>query len=133
MSNGLRFTKESLLTRLSWDQIDSEYLRQLVGLAKIEDLAGAGLAERPAQLGDVTSALMPEDVRGAAQLTARESMTLSGLSLVELVLAAYGEGCSFEPRQKDGAALKPGDAIGILSGPGPILLQAERVLLNFLQ
>ncbi|MGB0459639.1 MAG: carboxylating nicotinate-nucleotide diphosphorylase [Opitutales bacterium] len=133
MSNGLRFTKENLLMRLSWDRIDSDYLRQLVGLAKIEDLAGAGLAERPAQLGDITSALMPEGASGAAQLTARESMTLCGLGLVELVLAAYGEGGSFEPRQQDGAALKPGDVIGVLSGPGPILLQAERVVLNFLQ
>jgi nicotinate-nucleotide pyrophosphorylase (carboxylating) len=56
MSDKPRFTKEALLKRLSWDQLDPDYLRQLIGLAKIEDLAGAGLAERPTQLGDVTTA-----------------------------------------------------------------------------
>ena len=35
------------------------YLDQLIRLAKVEDLAGAGLATRPACLGDVTTALMP--------------------------------------------------------------------------
>lgn len=133
MSNGPRFTKESLLARLSWEQLDPDYLRQLIGLAKIEDLAGAGLAERPEQLGDATTALMPEGASGAAQLTAREKMTVCGLGLVELVLASYGEACSFEPAEKDGATLHRGDVIGILRGPATTLLQAERVLLNFLQ
>lgn len=133
MSKGPRFTKESLLAQLSWDQIDPDYLRQLVGLAKIEDLAGAGMVTRPSQLGDVTTALMPEGVCGSAQLTAREPMRLCGLGLIEPVLNAYGEGCSFEPNKEDGAALCAGDAIGILHGPATALLQAERVLLNFLQ
>ncbi|NCG08355.1 MAG: carboxylating nicotinate-nucleotide diphosphorylase [Verrucomicrobia bacterium] len=133
MSDGPRFTKESLLARLSWEQLDSDYLRQLVGLAKIEDLAGAGLAERPEQLGDVTTALMPEGASGEAQLTARERMTICGLGLVGLVLASYGEDCSFEAKVQDGGSLSPGTPIGTLRGPAATLLQAERVLLNFLQ
>jgi nicotinate-nucleotide pyrophosphorylase (carboxylating) len=133
MSDGPRFTKESLLTRLCWEQLDPDYLRQLVGLAKIEDLAGAGLAERPEQLGDATTALMAVGVSGAAQLTARENMTLCGLGLVELVLASYGEDCSFEAKVQDGGSLAPGTPIGILRGPAATLLQAERILLNFLQ
>jgi nicotinate-nucleotide pyrophosphorylase (carboxylating) len=72
-------------------------------------------------------------VSGAAQLTARENMTLCGLGLVELVLASYGEDCSFEAKVQDGGSLAPGTPIGILRGPAATLLQAERILLNFLQ
>ena len=39
--------KTALKTRLQWNELDPDYLRQLVGLAKIEDLAGAGLAGDP--------------------------------------------------------------------------------------
>lgn len=133
MSDNPRFTKESLLMRLNWDAIDPDYLRQLVGLAKIEDLAGAGLAHRPEQLGDSTTLLMPEGASGEAQLTARQSMTVCGLGLVELVLASYSEQSSFEAMVQDGDSLVAGAPIGILRGPASALLQAERVLLNFLQ
>lgn len=133
MSHNARYSKETFQTRLSWHDLDTEYLRQLVGLAKIEDLAGAGLTDRPQRLGDVTTALMPEGAEGRAQLTAREPLTVCGLGLVQAVLDGYGENCTFEPKTEDGQALNKGDVIGILSGPSGPLLQAERVLLNFLQ
>ncbi len=133
MSQNVRYSKKTFLTRLDWSDLDPEYLRQLIGLAKIEDLAGAGLTARPERLGDVTTALMPEGATGHAQLTAREPLTLCGIGLVEAVLHSYGEGCTFDPKTEDGQALCKGDVIGILSGPSGPLLQAERVLLNFLQ
>ncbi|MEN8661793.1 MAG: carboxylating nicotinate-nucleotide diphosphorylase [Lentimonas sp.] len=133
MSHNARYTKKTFLTRLSWSDLDPEYLRQLVGLAKIEDLAGAGLATRPERLGDVTTALMPEGAMGHAQLTAREPLTICGLGLVQATLNGYGDSCRFEPKVEDSQALVKGDAIGVLSGPSGPLLQAERVLLNFLQ
>jgi len=133
MSHQSRYSAATFKTRLSWQDIDSDYLRQLIGLAKIEDLAGAGLANRPRRLGDVTTALMPEGATGQAQLTAREPLTICGLGLIQAVLDSYGEGCSFDTQVKDGQALEQGDVIGILSGPSGPLLQAERVILNFLQ
>lgn len=133
MSHNARYSKETFQTRLTWADLDPDYLRQLVGLAKIEDLAGAGLAARPERLGDVTTALMPENATGHAQLTAREPLTICGLGLVQAVLASYGENCAFDPKVIDGDTLQTGDVIGILSGSSSALLQAERVLLNFLQ
>lgn len=133
MSHNARYSKETFMTRLTWQDLDSDYLRQLVGLAKIEDLAGAGLAHRPERLGDVTTALMPEGATGRAQLTAREPLVLCGLGLVQTVLDSYGQDCQFEAQAEDGQLLDQGDVIGILSGPSAPLLQAERVLLNFLQ
>lgn len=133
MPTTARFSQESLLFKLCWEDLDAEYLRQLIGLAKIEDLAGAGLAKRPARLGDVTTALMPEDAIGEAQLIAREPMVVCGLGMVQAVLNAYGEGCSFTATTQDQSVLRVGDLLGTIHGPSRTLLQAERILLNFLQ
>lgn len=133
MSDQARYSKHTFQNRLTWQDLDPDYLRQLVGLAKIEDLAGAGLAVRPSRLGDVTTALMPEGATGQAQLTAREPLTLCGLGLVQVTLDSYGKDCRFEAQVEDGQALAKGDIIGILSGNSAALLQAERVILNFLQ
>ena len=133
MGHEARYSKDTFKTRLKWQDLDSDYLRQLVGLAKIEDLAGAGLANRPERLGDVTTALMPEGAKGKAQLTTREPLTICGLGLVQTILDSYGQDCLFEAKAKDGQSLDQGDTIGILSGSSTVLLQAERVILNFLQ
>jgi nicotinate-nucleotide pyrophosphorylase (carboxylating) len=133
MSDQARYSKQTFQTRLAWPDLDTDYLRQLVGLAKIEDLAGAGLANRPTRLGDMTTALMPEGARGEAQLTAREPLTICGLGLVQVVLDSYGADGQFEPKVRDGDSLRTGAVIGIVSGDASALLQAERVILNFLQ
>ncbi len=133
MSQEARYSKDTFQTRLKWQELDPDYLRQLVGLAKIEDLAGAGLANRPERLGDMTTALMPEGAKGKAQLTAREPLTICGLGLVQTVLDSYGQDCQFEAKVEDGQSVDQGEVIGILSGASTVLLQAERVILNFLQ
>ena len=133
MGQEARYSKNTFQTRLKWQDLDPDYLRQLVGLAKIEDLAGAGLANRPERLGDVTTALMPEGAKGKAQLTAREPLTICGLGLVQTTLNSYDQDCLFEARAEDGQSLDHGETIGILSGSSTVLLQAERVILNFLQ
>ena len=133
MSHEARYLKDTFQTRLQWQDLDPDYLRQLVTLAKIEDLAGAGLANRPERLGDVTTALMPEGAKGKAQLTAREPLTICGLGLVQTVLDSYGQDCQFEATAEDGQSLDQGEVVGILTGASTVLLQAERVILNFLQ
>jgi nicotinate-nucleotide pyrophosphorylase (carboxylating) len=132
MTTPRRYTRVDLSTRLHWDDLDADYLRQLIGLAKIEDLAGAGLAKRPERLGDVTTALMPEGARGQARLVARGPLVICGLGLVGLTLEAYGD-CQFEAVCQDGDLLQSGDVIGMIQGDAAAMLQAERVLLNFLQ
>ncbi|NBB79694.1 MAG: carboxylating nicotinate-nucleotide diphosphorylase [Verrucomicrobia bacterium] len=133
MSHNARYSAETFKTRLTWEDLDPDYLRQLIGLAKIEDLAGAGLAHRPERLGDVTTALMPEGATGQAKLVAREPLVICGLDLVQMVLDSYGSECHFDSSVEDGQLLDTGDVLGSLSGPSAPLLQAERVLLNFLQ
>ncbi|MEC9228478.1 MAG: carboxylating nicotinate-nucleotide diphosphorylase, partial [Verrucomicrobiota bacterium] len=55
------------------------------------------------------------------------------LGLVPIILESYGADCSFEPQVADGDLLKKDEVIGNLCGSATILLQAERVILNFLQ
>ena len=133
MGHEARYSKDTFQTRLDWLDLDPDYLRQLVGLAKIEDLAGAGLTNRPERLGDVTTALMPEGAKGKAQLAAREPLTICGLGLVQTTLDSYGQDCLFEATAEDGQSLDQGETIGTLIGSSTVLLQAERVILNFLQ
>ena len=128
-----RYSQSDLKKQLRWNDIDTDYLRQIIGLAKIEDLAGAGLAERPSQLGDVTTALMPESTNGTAHLIAREPLIVCGLELVPLILEAYGGTVHFEAGLKDGSPVNKGESLGKFNGLAVSLLQAERVILNFLQ
>jgi nicotinate-nucleotide pyrophosphorylase (carboxylating) len=128
-----RFSKQQLAARLKWQDMDADYLRQLVGLGKIEDLAGAGLAARPELFGDVTSMLMPEGGKGSAALVARVGGIVCGLPLIAMVLAAYGEGFEVECAVEDGMPMEPGLKLATIAGPAIGLLQAERVMLNFLQ
>jgi len=133
MMSNRRYTRDDLSTRLRWEDLDPDYLRQLIGLGKIEDLAGAGLVTRPTRLGDVTTALMPAGARGHARLVAREPLVVCGLGLVAMTLNAYSTDCEMQAACRDGDLLQPGDVLGTLQGDAGTMLQAERVLLNFLQ
>src|SRR5688500_9195606 len=108
-----------------------EQLRDLIQLAKAEDLAG----------DDVTSRLMiPEDAVGVGTLMQKEVGVACGLPIVEMVCRAYDERLRVE--------MIPGFHMEIIEGRfsdarhtpllrlrGPLrsLLSAERVVLNFLQ
>jgi nicotinate-nucleotide pyrophosphorylase (carboxylating) len=125
---------DSLIKRLSWDDLDLGYLRRLVEIARDEDLAGLGLRNRPARTGDHSTASLGTARRqGSANLVAREPLTVCGLPLLSLILSVYGGGASVQLRAKDGHALPAGGVLATVSGDARTLLAAERVLLNFLQ
>jgi nicotinate-nucleotide pyrophosphorylase (carboxylating) len=133
MSDNRRYNPTDLRKQLRWSDLDTDYLRQIIGLAKIEDLAGAGLVNRPTQLGDITTALMPEGANGIARVVVREPLIICGLELIKLILEAYDSTVDFATDFKDGDPVAAGTPVGAFSGPAIPLLQAERVILNFLQ
>jgi nicotinate-nucleotide pyrophosphorylase (carboxylating) len=125
---------DSLLKRLSWDDLDLVPLRKLIELARDEDLAGVGLRVKPVVVGDRSSAALATPPRqGSADLVAREPLVACGLPLISLILAAYGGNCSVQLRARDGRALVKGEVLATLSGDPRVLLAAERVILNFVQ
>lgn len=118
--------------RLRWEDLNPNALRVTVERARSEDLTGFGLRTIPAYQGDVTSRLLPLHGRGKALLKAREKMVVSGLPLVAIVLDVYGGG-EFKPKVRDGEWVDAGQTLGSLEGPLTTILEAERILLNFVQ
>lgn len=120
--------------RSRWEDLDPAYLSGLIELARQEDLEGAGLKTRPSRQEDLTTvATVDQSLRGCARLCARREIVVCGTSLIPLILEVYGGDCIFEPACADGDVLAAGGCLGVLSGPVVPMLQAERVILNFLQ
>ena len=125
---------DTMLQRLTWEDLDRSYLRRLVEIARDEDLAGLGLRSRPKVTGDRSTASLGSAARaGRADLVARQDMVACGLGLLTLILTAYGGRASVQLRARDGSTLRAGTVVATLSGDPRTLLAAERVLLNFLQ
>ena len=129
-----------LLHQLRWDELDPAHLRNLVKIARDEDLAGLGRATPPATPGDPTTTLTPGVHKAArARLVARRDCIVCGLPLLPLILEAYLENDTRNGRTggafhlKDGDHAAKGETIAELEGTASVLLSAERVLLNFLQ
>lgn len=130
-----RFSKDALSPRLEWAAIDPNYLDHLIAQAQAEDLAALGLKTAPDRAHDVSSALFADRFEGGecAAIVAREDCVLCGIELVPPILQTYDSQLSFHRTAKDGDLLKKGSLIGRIEGPPAPLLQAERILLNFLQ
>ena len=122
-----------LISRLRWDELDRAWLLRFVEFARDEDLAGLGLAQRPARPGDPSAALLVGAERARARVVARRPMVLAGLGLLEIVFAAYGGRCRATLLVADGQHVPAGTAVAEVEGPAAELLSAERILLNFLQ
>ena len=123
-----------LARRLTWDELDPAYLRQLITLAREEDLAGAGLAAVVTP-GDVTTTALVANESARADFVARRPMTVCGIPLLPLVFEVFGPGCTVTPAtsMKDGLEVQPGAVLATVAGPAAVLLKAERTALNFLQ
>jgi len=125
---------DTLIKRLSWDDLDVAHLRRFIELARDEDLAGLGLRQKPARTGDQSTAALAAAPRTArAVLTARQPLVACGLPLIPLILAAYGKRATGQPVARDGRLVPAGAPLATLDGDPRILLAAERVILNFLQ
>ena len=125
---------DSLIKRLTWDELDLAYMRRLVEIARDEDLAGLGLHKPPRVSGDrSTGSIATAPRKGSADLVAREPLVACGLPLLPLILKAYGGKATALLQAKDGASLNRSDVLATLTGDPRVLLAAERIVLNFLQ
>ncbi len=127
-----------LVRRLSWSDIDENYIENLVRIARAEDIEGAGLAVRPTLAADITTAAITPKTEIKARLMARRDMVMCGIHLIPIILKLYesfadGEKCVFTPKVSDGDRITKGGEIGEVVGSARVILQAERIMLNFLQ
>jgi nicotinate-nucleotide pyrophosphorylase (carboxylating) len=104
---------------------ETETCRRLATLALDEDLGA---------VGDLTSeVLIPEERIGVAVLVARQQGVLAGLQAAELTFALVDPTLLFEAVRPDGALVKAGDRLAVVSGRARSLLRGERTALNFVQ
>jgi nicotinate-nucleotide pyrophosphorylase (carboxylating) len=108
------------------------FLPQLPALL-IEEAIRAALLEDLGRAGDITSnATIPPDANAVATLSTRENGVLCGIEFARTAFRLIDPNLSFDSRLEDGAALKKGDIIAVVSGPARALLSGERVALNFM-
>lgn len=87
-------------------------------------------------LGDgdhTTLATIPVDAQGRARLLAKEEGILCGVEVARQVFFAVDPELRMEVRKNDGEAIAPGDVVFEVTGSRASILQAERLVLNFMQ
>lgn len=84
--------------------------------------------------GDVTTlATIQPGVQASAELVAKEDFILSGIDVAQRVFHLLAPETAFEKLIEDGQSVKRGDVLAWIKGDAAVLLQGERVALNFLQ
>lgn len=127
-----------MVHRISWNEIDEEYIRKIVEIARSEDIDGFGLKSHPSQKRDLTTDTLTPSTLGSAMLVARNEMVLCGLNLIKIILDAYSKAdnekeCTVNLIAHDGDKVQKGAEIAEISGDACTIIRAERILLNFIQ
>jgi len=104
-------------------QRERENLWRILELARSEDLGS----------GDVTSAILPVDLRATGRFIARQPMVFCGGALLEPIAIKYDGGIRTRPVVAEGTVVQVGEVLAQWDGPARGILSAERVALNFLQ
>lgn len=76
---------------------------------------------------------IPETATGKARLLIKEEGILAGVEVARTVFNRFDKGLAVEVFINDGAHVKPGDVVFIVSGKVQSLLQTERLVLNIMQ
>ena len=102
----------------------SKYIKQLIDLAIAEDIGD----------GDHTSlSCISNDEQGQVQLLVKEKGILAGVELTKEIIKKVDPNLTMEIFLNDGTEIKPGDIAFKIYGRVISILQAERLLLNFMQ
>lgn len=99
-------------------------MRNIVKIALREDVGS----------GDITTcSTVDRSAVARGVVVAKEAGLIAGLSVAKEVFKQVDKKVKFIPKVKDGAQVKKGKVIAIVSGPARGILTGERVALNFLQ
>lgn len=99
----------------------------------IEEIIEKALSEDIGS-GDHTSlSTIPSSARGKARLIVKEDGVLSGMEIAAVVFRKVDPEIVFSPILTDGDIIKKGDIAFTAEGHSASILQAERLVLNFMQ
>lgn len=101
-----------------------DYINELIEIAIKEDIGD----------GDHTSlSCIPKGAKGKAQLLVKENCIIAGVDLAKVIFRKIDSSLVFSKFINDGDAVKIGDIIFTIEGLSRSILQAERLVLNFMQ
>ena len=98
----------------------------------VRDAVARALAEDLTPLGDLTSALLPDDAACVADFVPRADGVLAGTACATEAFAQLDGAVGVAWAARDGDAVRAGDVVGTVSGPMASVLTGERTALNFL-
>jgi nicotinate-nucleotide pyrophosphorylase (carboxylating) len=102
----------------------NKFIEKLIDLAIAEDIGD----------GDHSSlSCIPQNERGEVRLLVKEEGVLAGMEVTKEILKRIDSSLKMETFLEDGTKIKPGDIAFKISGKVISILQAERLLLNFMQ
>ena len=97
---------------------------KLIDLAFAEDIGD----------GDHTTlCCIPEDAMGKSHLLIKEAGVLAGVEIAKKIFHRFDKDLKIEEFIHDGAEVKPGDIVFVVTGKVRSLLQTERLMLNVMQ
>jgi len=99
-------------------------INKLIDLAITEDIGDGDHS---------TLSCVPKDTMGKAKLLVKEEGIIAGVKIAEKIFRKIDSDLTFELLIKDGTKVKPGDIVFYISGSTHSILQAERLVLNFMQ
>ncbi|MBL4670196.1 MAG: carboxylating nicotinate-nucleotide diphosphorylase [Flavobacteriales bacterium] len=100
------------------------YIDNLIDIAIKEDIGD----------GDHTSlSCIPKESVGKAQLLVKEKCIIAGVDLAEKIFQKIDSSLNFQKLINDGELVNVGDIIFTIEGSSQSILQAERLVLNFMQ
>lgn len=99
----------------------------------IEEIIRQALSEDVGP-GDYSSlACVDKAIQGKMQLMSKDTGIIAGIDIARLVLREVDPAIQMEAFLGDGAEIKPGDILFLITGPARSMLTAERTVLNFMQ
>jgi nicotinate-nucleotide pyrophosphorylase (carboxylating) len=98
----------------------------------VVEAVSRALAEDLTPLGDLTSALLPVDLRAAAAFVVRTPGVLAGTACVTETFAQLDGAVRLEWSAADGDRVAAGTTVATIEGPLASILTGERTALNFL-
>ena len=100
---------------------------------KIQNVVKLALRE-DVGAGDITTlSTVASGTAAKGIVLAKEAGVIAGLPVAREVLQQVDRRIKFAPKVKDGAKVKKGKVVAVVSGPARGILTGERVALNFLQ
>lgn len=106
----------------------------MLAVEELEDkLIDLAFAEDIGDGDHTTLCCIPEDAIGKQKLLVKEAGIIAGVEMARKIFARFDADLQVETFIEDGAEVKPGDIVFIVTGKVRSLLQTERLMLNVMQ